>query len=498
MITAIEIENFKGIGKRQRIEFAPITLLFGNNGSGKSTVAYALMLFDQVFRERDLSLDNLPMTGNAIRLGGENRPCHNHAAESIGIRIEFTPNKLEPPYSTSGTNWIEMTIRASVPPQRHLRDLHFYGPAFIESIGFGDGDGHKVMFTKVAGKTRIEIHFSEVQAKEMGLERTEWILEDDSGNSLFSCLGRIPTIAGNCHSKIESVALHFSHDLVTNIHNSVDGVLHTYRHIGPMRARPGVNFIALPPSHVEPSWWYDGSAAWHFFCHTHETNQIGINQWLGPEYLDTGIELRSKPLIDQSKLFDFLANAQIESNEDLSNIVLGEALRYSKSDFCQIEAKPLWGKDIASDDAPSLPICDLGFGVSQIVPIVVACIIRQGALISIEEPESHVHPRLQSSLGDLLIHSTSKKVDYGDPNQLLIETHSEHIILRLLRRIRESAEGESPKHLQNVFSSDIAVNYFDRVGNATKVIRLRINEEGEFIDSWPYGFFDERIGEMYG
>ena len=104
-------------------------------------------------------------------------------------------------------------------------------------------------------------------------------------------------------------------------------------------------------------------------------------------------------------------------------------------------------------------------------------------------------PKLQTELGDLLI-STCLKTE--SPKASVIETHSEHLILRILRRIRESADNELPEHLPAICSSDVAVNYFDRVGDAVIVTQLRINEEGEFIDAWPHGFFDERIGEMYG
>src|SRR5262249_53682217 len=76
---------------------------------------------------------------------------------------------------------------------------------------------------------------------------------------------------------------------------------------------------------------------------------------------------------------------------------------------------------------------DVGFGVSQLLPIVVQCLLSSNSIIVIEQPEIHVHPRLQAELADLLVASV---VDRG--NQLLVETHSEHILLRLQRRLRIS------------------------------------------------------------
>ncbi|MDZ4852320.1 MAG: AAA family ATPase, partial [Pirellulaceae bacterium] len=113
MITAIEIENFKGFESRQRIEFAPITMLFGANGSGKSTIAHALMLFYQVLFERDLALDGLKITNNSVRLGGKNRPAHSRDSSiPIRIRVEFfvDAGRSQLVMEESGSQWIELEI----------------------------------------------------------------------------------------------------------------------------------------------------------------------------------------------------------------------------------------------------------------------------------------------------------------------------------------------------------------------------------------------------
>ena len=82
---------------------------------------------------------------------------------------------------------------------------------------------------------------------------------------------------------------------------------------------------------------------------------------------------------------------------------------------------------------------DVGVGVSQVLPVIVAALYRvehgAGAFVVVEQPELHVHPKLQVSLADLFIQQACAGT--VSDHQFLLETHSEHILLRLLRRIRE-------------------------------------------------------------
>lgn len=84
-------------------------------------------------------------------------------------------------------------------------------------------------------------------------------------------------------------------------------------------------------------------------------------------------------------------------------------------------------------------INNVGFGISQILPVIVESVLAsKDAFVIVEQPELHLHPRAQAEIADLFI-STAK--DNG--NRYFIETHSEHIFLRLRRRIAESPDGQS-------------------------------------------------------
>lgn len=79
---------------------------------------------------------------------------------------------------------------------------------------------------------------------------------------------------------------------------------------------------------------------------------------------------------------------------------------------------------------------DVGIGVSQVFPFIVACSINQDAIISCEQPELHIHPKWQLSLADMILESCYQ----NSGRMFLIETHSEHIMLRLLKRRRQTAD----------------------------------------------------------
>src|SRR6476661_6353217 len=97
MLTSLEIENFKGIGARQRIDFAPLTLLFGANSAGKSTILQAVLYLHELFERGSADVDRTELGGNVLELGGFARLVHRHEVErTIILRAEFaTPGGLE-------------------------------------------------------------------------------------------------------------------------------------------------------------------------------------------------------------------------------------------------------------------------------------------------------------------------------------------------------------------------------------------------------------------
>ena len=144
------------------------------------------------------------------------------------------------------------------------------------------------------------------------------------------------------------------------------------------------------------------------------------------------------------------------------------------------------------DSKTNSSIADVGFGISQLLPIITKSMTLKNSSILIEQPEIHLHPALQAELGDLFINSALGE----QKNTFLIETHSEHLILRILRRIRETAEGSLRDDLTPITPNDVAVVYVQPGENGSKVIEIPVTEDGDFAEKWPNGFFAERAKEL--
>jgi len=139
---------------------------------------------------------------------------------------------------------------------------------------------------------------------------------------------------------------------------------------------------------------------------------------------------------------------------------------------------------------------DVGIGISQVIPVITYAHYHNNGIITIEQPELHLHPALQAELGDLFIESALG----NNKNTFLIETHSEHLILRILRRIRETFEAsqqKAPPKIENpITPDDVSVIYAKPTKDGTKLYSMKITEDGNFERDWPDGFFEERLEEF--
>lgn len=134
----------------------------------------------------------------------------------------------------------------------------------------------------------------------------------------------------------------------------------------------------------------------------------------------------------------------------------------------------------------------VGSGLGYVLPVLCSVANASVAISLLQQPELHLHPALQAALGDVFIESAD------DQHQIIIETHSEHLLLRVLKRIRQTSQGKLSVPELLLSPDDVVVAYFDpKPDGTTSVKRLRISEDGEFIDRWPRGFFTERDGELF-
>jgi predicted ATPase len=121
----------------------------------------------------------------------------------------------------------------------------------------------------------------------------------------------------------------------------------------------------------------------------------------------------------------------------------------------------------------------------------VLCAVFSGGRGFIQQPELHLHPALQAAMGDVIVEANTSG------NQILIETHSEHLLLRILKRVRQTHLKVAIAQELKINAEDVCVLYFDPSPDGTTAVkRLRITEDGEFMDRWPRGFFGERDQEL--
>ena len=129
----------------------------------------------------------------------------------------------------------------------------------------------------------------------------------------------------------------------------------------------------------------------------------------------------------------------------------------------------------------AVPLTDVGFGVSQVLPVLTACYSAlEGSTLILEQPEAHLHPKVQAELADVLIDVVKNR-----NIQIILESHSEHLLHRLQRRIAEEKIG-----------ADDTAFYFCQINNGnSKSEKLEMDEYGN-IKNWPKDFFGDDVGDL--
>jgi predicted ATPase len=123
----------------------------------------------------------------------------------------------------------------------------------------------------------------------------------------------------------------------------------------------------------------------------------------------------------------------------------------------------------------------VGFGLTQVLPIVVAALsAAPDDLLLIENPEVHLHPAGQATMGEFLAKVAAAKI------QVIIESHSDHVLNGIRRAVKERV----------VAPDDVQIHFFrDRDTEGEQVVSPRISRDGD-LDVWPEGFFDQIDRDM--
>lgn len=594
----LEIENFKGIAAKQVIDLAPITLLFGPNSAGKSTILQTLHYLREILERRNVDPDQT-IAGGLIDLGGFATLVHGHDLKrpiTLKVHIDLTDEQGsqhlplnsgerfgDPDFSKLGIRYLlgentefkEYAVVQNIALSLEVRWSDLLQAPYVAKVRVEiDGDAvaelhspaqkgraHLLAFNfahpllqEANDPNEIVDFYDEAlatQHEEVNLGTLGDPFSTPLGNEIWE-LSRETSADSTANENVEfRIAVETLHgampdldrplelDLVDIDQNLIrqrysfgapslilneDGArvennqydverrrraglralldelilgpmrivrdyLSTMTYIGPLRQIPSRKY--RPRLSPDESRWAQGLAAWDLL-YTDPSGKLleEVNAWLsGEDRLKTGYRLEKfqfKEVPVPSRFHQLFGRGL--SEDDLGEL---QDLYATLSGRSEIALRD-FGKGIIV--APS----DVGVGISQMIPVIVGCLRSQQGILGIEQPELHVHPAIQVGLGDLFIQAvqTSESI-VGASKTLLVETHSEHIMLRLLRRIRETTENEVPPGVIGLSRDDLSVIYVESGDGGVRFRPLRVDPEGEFIDRWPKGFFEERAEELF-
>ena len=428
MITHIRMKNFKSWADSGEVKLAPLTGFFGTNSSGKSSLLQMLLLLKQTTERKDA--DEVIYFGNEsalVNLGSFDEVIHGHNVEE--------PLEL----------WFKCTLRETLE---------------IRIIRKSDrNDHHPYMFVPVKGfnfETIMKQKEGELNIETLCYRTSQYDLERvPHERSVFLNHERIGTVTEikNCYgvpaseeSRLGKILKQFS-SLFEKL------FAHVY-YLGPTRVNPRrlYNWEGRHPGHSGQ--WGDKtidallSARVRNLKTAHETEDVPIEQ----------------------RISDWLQKMDLAHSFSLNWAEGQDNTNYE----VRIQKTP---------SSPPVTLVDMGYGLSQFLPVLVLCYYApEGSTLILEQPGIHLHPMVQSQLADLLIEVvTERKL------QILVESHSEHLLTRLQRRIVEER-----------IAADQTAFYFCRNDEGVSEIdELDVDEASGDIKNWPENFFGNVMGDMF-
>jgi hypothetical protein len=520
MLTAITLQNFKGIGAElMRVPIKPLTILFGANSIGKSTIVQAIHYAREILERNNLDPDRTIAGGSAVDLGGFKSLVHNHDINNkIVLRFDLDLSETDlPSYrhpraretqpddvsSLVKSAWVELTVEWSAVKERPVLSVYETGInniSITKTVTSSDEANIVVEYNSLHPLFRLAAtsdHYGEplVDPPEAHFEsdgEVRWYSLDfyDGPTTSVPLWGK-SLLVDDDDTPEEYTFEEFSGaitQVLVGTGELLRDLLRRFRYLGPLRR-------TLPRSHrrtltPDESLWADGTAAWDVLASASQDFVSGVNAWLADaKRLNTGFSVRlnkfrripaDSPLL--TELFLALKTKTFFENYSLSDFE-------KERDRHEIEAQL-----VIVDESRNLEVqpYDIGVGISRVIPVVVAALDTQQGIVAVEQPELHLHPAVQAELGDLFIESALGVRD----NVTLIETHSEHLILRVLRRIRESSANKN-ESTPPVTPDDLSLLFVGNRQTGTNIQPLRVDKRGRIIDRIPGGFFEEDFEELF-
>ncbi len=442
MITKLRIENFKSWLDTGALRMAPLTGLFGANSSGKTSILQMLLMLKQTVESPDRKrVLHLGDERSLVDLGTFRDVIHDHGEDRV-LKMSFVWRPDKPLVITDP--------EAQRTELYRIKELSFNTAVgeqgdhtVVQSFGYGF-DNHRFGMQRRtgaengAGKDKYDLEYGDFAAKRS--QGRPWGLP-----APVKCYG----------FPYEAAAFYQNTGFLYDFVLAFEQVFAQMMYLGPLREYP---HRLYPWSGQRPSdVGRRGEQAIPALLAA-QAEQLKSGRGTGKGRRYQLIEQRILEWIQRMGLIHSFSLKQIAEN---------------RKDY-EFRVKK-------SETSIEVLITDVGFGVSQILPVLVLCYyVPEGSTILLEQPEIHLHPSVQSDLADVLIDVVKER-----NVQIIVESHSEHLLRRLQRRIAEE-----------VITPDMTALYFCAIDDGTsKIEPLDIDLFGN-ITNWPQGFFGDETGDL--
>ncbi len=448
MLDHLRIQNFKSWKDTGIIRLSPITVFFGSNSSGKSSIGQFLMMLKQSVESSDRR--SVFFTGN------ENTPVDLGLPSELIFEKDISKHLLFS-YDWKPDQLLELDDVVSH-TKRMANRIEFYGDVFVSgnSQKMEVAEFTYILQTKENGNVDFSLKkkLSTSSKKGYELKSTTYDLRRNKGRAWD-----ITAPVRFYGFPDEAVAYHQNVDFLHNINLYHERLFSGIYYLGPLRNRAK-----------------------------------RLYTWMGGDPGDVGVDgIDAVNAILSSKSSGRMINTRDKTQRKPLDILIAEMLKkMGLVDAFEINRISNERNDYAvkvrtPGDRHFVDIPDVGVGVSQVLPVIVELFYAPaGSTIIMEQPELHLHPSAQANLADVMIDAIHAKEDFKKRNiQLIIESHSEHFLRRLQRRI---AEG--------VLNQDELSAYFVKNNGSSEIEKLQVDLFGD-ISNWPDNFFGDIQGDIY-
>jgi len=513
------LTNFKSIYNMEKdMEFAPLTVLTGTNSSGKSSFIQSILLIAQTMQNKFFDR-SLVLNGDFVDLGQfddiRSRPRSDSKHEYLPVGIRWS-------YKCVGNIEKEdyiLNIEDKSKQLYELYEINEFEKEFLDAPPEEKDDEYGEWFTisKKEYVINFDLEFDSFHSKEENIKLYQKeqflpriisvkqnILNLEEGND------KLPhTLYAKEDSQInidKIINEQSDKEKYCYLLADTDPVFHISHYTCPVRVVhfwPGVIYVSSKNLGLKN--FESETFTYNYFeaCYREFGNIFSKFKYLGP------LRFRDSyyPFSKAADPKDVGVNGEytaavldVYKDENIS-FIPPDYLYNNASDKMNFIEKPLiealkdWLHylDMANEIETEVTkhgyelkynfinVSHVGTGVSQVLPILVSCLLAEkGATLIFEQPELHLHPRVQSKLADFFLSITLLG------KQCIIETHSEYFIDKLRLRICQSLLDKNEEIKKNT-----KIYYFDNDGIETKIKEIEVNEYGDY-SIWPDGFFDER------